>query len=73
MMSSTQAEINRINAILPPNIQLGAHSSPEELWAAVFSLFNNHVVGPEPFATWKDAAVHEKLTRLRAEKQGIIS
>lgn len=65
MVPQIQAEVDKINTLLPPHLQLNEQSSDVMLWAAIFSLHGNYVAGPAPHKTWKDAAVSERVERLR--------
>ena len=49
---------------------LHVDAPPEELWAEIFRL-RAQVKGPEGFDTWYNAAVHERLRRVKAEKNAI--
>jgi hypothetical protein len=49
---------------------LHVDAPPEELWAEIFRL-RAQVKGPEGFETWYDAAVHERLRRVKAEKNAL--
>ena len=65
MAPQVQAEIDRINQLLPPFLKLRDGCSPEELWAVIFRLHTDYVEGPAPHKTWKDAAINEKQKRVR--------
>lgn len=55
-------------AILDGNLSPDAPA--ETLWAEIFRL-RAQVEGPEGFKTWQDAAVHERLQRVKAEKHAL--
>lgn len=61
--------IDEINQLLPTHLKkLDDQATEVDLWAAIFSLYDNYVVGPHPHETWKDAALDEKLKRIAAER-----
>lgn len=45
----------------------GAEDNPVDLWARIHRL-EAEAKGPEGFATWRDAAVAERVRRVKAEK-----
>lgn len=42
-------------------------SNPVRLWAEIWK-FRSEAKGPEGFDTWRDAAINEKIRRLKAER-----
>lgn len=50
--------------------ELHVDAAPELLWAEIFKL-RSALKGPEGFETWYDAAVHERVRRVKAEKNAM--
>jgi len=48
-----------------------SEEDPARLWAEIHTL-RSAIQGPDGFATWKDAAVDERVRRVRAEKQAAM-
>ena len=59
----------KINALAVHPFKLDPNESdPLVLWAAIHNL-RHALKGPEGFATWQEAAVHERLKRVEAERK----
>ena len=67
MAPQVKEEVDKINKLLPPTLQLSEELSRVELWAVIFRLHSDWIAGPEPHSTWKEAAVNERLLRVRGK------
>ena len=52
------------------NDELHVDAPPEELWSEIFRL-RAAVKGPDGFASWYDAAIHERVLRTKAMKDAL--